>query len=113
MPEGLLVEQVLSEPDRIVILSRPKSLTFVCPLCGAASTQVHSRYQKSLADLPWQGRIIALRVKARRFRCVTRGCQRWVFAPISTNICLSALSGLAAAVTPGTLGSSRSASGHP
>jgi transposase len=80
IPEGLLVEQVLPEPDRVGILSRPKSLTSACPLCGAASARVHSRYQRTLADLPWQGRIVALRVQVRRFRCTTRGCQRRVFA---------------------------------
>lgn len=53
IPAGLLIEQVLSEPDRVVILSRPKSPTSVCPLCGAASAHVHSRYQCTLADLPW------------------------------------------------------------
>ena len=41
---------------------------------------MHSRYTRTLAGLPWQGRIVALRVQARRFRCATRGCQRRVFA---------------------------------
>src|SRR4051812_27282060 len=80
IPEGLLVEQVFPESDRIVSLARPKSLTSVCPLCGGASARVHSHYQRTLADLPWQGRIVALRVQARRFRCATPGCQRRIFA---------------------------------
>ncbi len=77
-PERLLVGQVLPEPDRIVILSRPNSLTSVCPLCGAASARVHSHYQRALTDL--QGRIVALRGQAPRFRCATCECQRRVFA---------------------------------
>jgi transposase len=79
IPEGLLVEQVLPGPDRVAILSRPKSSTSVCPLCGVASAQVHSHYQRILADLPWQGHIAALHVRARRFRCATHGCPRRIF----------------------------------
>ena len=80
IPKGLLVEQVLPEPNRIVILSRPTSPASACPLCGAASARVHRRYTRTLADLPWQGHVVALRIQARRFRCATRGCQRRVFA---------------------------------
>jgi transposase len=80
IPADLLVEQVLPEPDRVVILSRPKSPVSTCPLCGVASGRVHSHYLRTLADLPWQGRLVALRVQARRFRCATRGCPRRVFA---------------------------------
>lgn len=80
IPEGLLVEQVLPGPDRVVILCRPKSGTSLCPLCGTESARVHSHYERTLADLPWQGRIVALRVQARRFRCATSGCKRRIFA---------------------------------
>jgi zinc-finger of transposase IS204/IS1001/IS1096/IS1165 len=72
IPADLLVEQVLPEPDRVVILSRPRSPVSTCPLCGVASGRVHSHYLRTLADLPWQGRLVALRVQARRFRCATR-----------------------------------------
>ena len=79
IPTGLLVQQVLPEPDRVVILAEPKSPVSRCPVCGHASGRVHSRYQRTLADLPWQGRIVALRVQARRFRCAKRECPRRVF----------------------------------
>lgn len=80
IPAGLLVEQVLPEPDRITILARPSSPTCACPLCGQASDRVHSRYRRVPADLPWQGCLVALHVQARRFRCVTHGCPRRIFA---------------------------------
>jgi transposase len=79
IPAGLLVQQVLPEPDRITILTQPKSPTCSCPLCGAASARVHSRYLRTLADLPWQGRIVALRIQVRRFRCATDACPRRIF----------------------------------
>jgi transposase len=49
------------------------------PACGAASDRVHSRYVRTAADLPWQGRRVVLRVTARRFRCPTPDCPRRVF----------------------------------
>jgi transposase len=69
IPAGLLVQQVLPAPDRLTILTRPTSPTSDCPGCGQASERVHSRYLRTLADLPSHGRIVALRVRARRFRC--------------------------------------------
>ena len=80
LPAGLLVQQVLLEPDRIIILSRSTAATSACPLCGTNSVQVHSHYQRHLADLPCQGRPVVLRVQVRRFRCASRECPRQVFA---------------------------------
>ena len=72
--------QVLPAPDRITILTAPKPFSSACPLCGAVSRRVHSRYTRTLADLPWQGRAVTVQVRARRFRCATAGCLRQVFA---------------------------------
>src|ERR1700761_2548938 len=33
-----------------------------------------------LADLPWQGRILYLHLRIRRFRCANRDCRRRIFA---------------------------------
>jgi hypothetical protein len=43
-PEDLLVQQVLTEPNRITIVTEPRSLASLCPLCGHASERVHSHY---------------------------------------------------------------------
>lgn len=79
VPAGLLVLQVLPEPDRIVILTAPRAPTAACPLCGVPSGRIHSHYHRSLADLPWQGRRAAVVLQARRFRCVTTACPRRIF----------------------------------
>src|SRR5439155_27021220 len=51
-----------------------------CPLCRRTATRVHSRYVRKLADLPWAGRFVRLRLDVRRFRCRTRACARRIFA---------------------------------
>ena len=80
VPAGLTVDQVLPSPDHIVLVAWPKSRAAACPLCGRPSTRVHSRYSRRLADLPWHGRIVELRVDVRRFRCSNSACRRRIFA---------------------------------
>jgi len=79
IPASLSVVQVLSAPDRIIIVTVPTSSQGACPLCGSQSGQVHSHYTRTLADLPWQGRVVAVQVRARRFRCTTASCPRQIF----------------------------------
>jgi len=80
IPAGLAVVQVLPAPDHVTILTAPRPATAVCPSCGTPSHRVHSRYERALNDLPWQGRPVTLRVQARRFRCLTPACPRRTFA---------------------------------
>ncbi|HKO17755.1 MAG TPA: ISL3 family transposase [Acidobacteriaceae bacterium] len=79
VPTSLLVQQVLPEANRVIILARSTASTSICPSCSHASGQVHSRYQRTLADLPWQGQIAILRLQVRRFRCGTAVCPRQIF----------------------------------
>jgi transposase len=80
IPGGLVVEQVLPEPDRVTVVARSRLPTSPCPDCRAPSSRVHSRYERRLADLPWQGRSVTIRVRARRFLCAEPTCPRWTFA---------------------------------
>ena len=80
IPGGLVVDQVLPEPDRVTVVARPRLPTSTCPDCHAPSSRVHSRYERRLADLPWQGRPVAIRIRARRFRCAEPACPRRTFA---------------------------------
>jgi transposase len=72
--------QTLPGSDRITILAAPRPISATCPVCRNVSARVHSRYTRFLADLPWQGRVAALEVRVRRFRCPVPGCPRRVFA---------------------------------
>ena len=80
IPGGLVVEQVLPEPDRITVVARSRLPGAACPDCRASSSRVHSRYERRLADLPWQGRPVAVRLRARRFFCAEPACPRRTFA---------------------------------
>ena len=78
IPAGLSVERVLPAPDRVTIFTVPTPPQSACPLCGGISGRVHSRYTRTPADLPWQGRAVAVQVRARRFRCTTAVAARTV-----------------------------------
>ena len=80
IPAGLLVQQVLPTSEHITIKASPRQNAAACPDCGVASRRVHSRYGRTLADLPWQGRPVTLAVHARRFRCLNSACARQTFA---------------------------------
>ena len=80
IPTCLTVDEVLSSPDQIMIITTPRQKLASCPTCAEPSNRIHSRYQRTLHDLPWQGRPVMLRVQARRFRCLNPACPRRTFA---------------------------------
>lgn len=50
-----------------------------CPACGTASHRVHSRYERKLADLPWEGLPVVISLRTRKFFCDADRCQRKIF----------------------------------
>src|SRR5690348_10035203 len=77
---GLTVERVETAAGELLIQARPISKTATCPICGNLSDRIHSHYQRSLADLPSQGRAVSIRLSARRFRYTMAQCPQKIFA---------------------------------
>ena len=78
--EELQVERVQIAPEAVTLTLRAGSSCCPCPCCGTIGRRVHSRYTRTLQDLPAYGRVIRLRVRVRRFLCDWRGCGRRTFA---------------------------------
>jgi len=51
-----------------------------CPVCQGHSEKVHSRYVRTVADLPWMGCAVRLELHVRRFFCMNKECVRQIFA---------------------------------
>lgn len=51
-----------------------------CPSCHAESDRLHSRYCRTVNDLPWADRRLVLQLHVRRFFCDDAGCSRRTFA---------------------------------
>ena len=79
-PKGLVVERLETAADKIIVVARPISETAAYPNCTQVSKSVHSRYQRSLSDLPSDGRAVQINIRVRRFRCGQADCLRRVFA---------------------------------
>ena len=50
-----------------------------CPECGQPSRRYHSRYWRTVADLPWAEYAVQVRIALRKWRCRPTGCRRQVF----------------------------------
>lgn len=50
-----------------------------CPLCQQTSQRVHSRYYRTLTDLPCCGQRVKWIIQVRRFRCLNASCKRKLF----------------------------------
>jgi transposase len=77
-------ELVLGEVSRVgnlisivVSVVRPRA---ACPSCNTSSSRVHSRYERTIRDLPWQGATVRLKLRCRRFYCLSVECNRKIFA---------------------------------
>ena len=50
-----------------------------CPRCGPSTARVHSRYTRTMADVPWAEVAVRLRLRVRKFVCPTPDCPRRIF----------------------------------
>jgi transposase len=76
---GLRIDDLIVTPDVAVALVASTAPAADCPRCGTTSRHLHSHYRRTVADLPCQDRMVALRLVARRFRCAQPGCPQAVF----------------------------------
>ena len=75
----LQFESVTPTDDHIVITAVTTERTAVCPLCQQPSSAVHSRYQRTVADLPLAGTAVVLHIGVRKFFCHVPTCPRRIF----------------------------------
>jgi transposase len=66
-------------PPTIYVTLTSRRRTTWCPLCGRRTRRVYSRYQRTLADLPWGEHAVTIRFDARRMFCDNTGCKRRIF----------------------------------
>jgi transposase len=76
VPPSLVVDHI-EVGAGLTITARPKAASARCPRCEGVSSQVHSRYTRTLSDLPVAGRRVVIRVSVRRFRCVEPEVRLW------------------------------------
>jgi transposase len=80
LPPGLIIEHVQIDEGGVAAVARGREAGSTCPDCGDLSRRVHSRYVRSLSDLPAHGRLVRIALTVRRFRCGNALCPRVIFA---------------------------------
>ena len=77
---GLQLRQAVVMPEELIFVLASKRRTARCPLCRRRSARVHSRYERSLVDLPIGTQPVRLQLQVRRFRCRNSACPQRIFA---------------------------------
>lgn len=77
---GVVVDRIRPDSDRVVIEARGIGDATECPGCGVASSRVHGRYQRTVADVASAGRAVVVQLSVRRFVCDVSSCVRVTFA---------------------------------
>lgn len=78
-PQSLALERLTSKDAQVVLVVKTIQAAVPCPRCHQLSSRVHSRYQRTVADLPWQGVSVQLQLLTRRFFCANKKCVRQIF----------------------------------
>jgi transposase len=82
------VQAVLAQPgddpvtDRdgvIVVRARTAGGPVPCPRCGSLTGQVHGYHDRTVADVPADGRPVVVQVRVRRMRCPALDCRVQTF----------------------------------
>ena len=76
---GLRLDTLTTDNQTITISLTATAPTATCPLCALPSRRIHSRYTRTVADLPWACVPIRLTLHVRRFFCDTAECRRAIF----------------------------------
>ncbi|WP_210435149.1 ISL3 family transposase [Saccharopolyspora sp. ASAGF58] len=77
---GVVVERVEQEDAGVRIWASARASSAACPACGNCSARVHSRYDRTVADVAVAGRPVVLWLRVRRFFCTHQDCSVRTFA---------------------------------
>lgn len=77
--KGFCLDQAVFQDGRFLLVLSSTRRSGRCPLCHKRSDRVHSRYRRTLTDLPLRGFPVSLQVQVRRFFCPRRRCPRKTF----------------------------------
>jgi transposase len=76
---ALVIEDVEDAGEVIRVRARSTGGEVPCPGCGAGTGRVHGYYERTAADVPVDGRRVAVTARLRRLRCPVLGCRVQTF----------------------------------
>lgn len=81
VPTDLKLSQtrlVCQSPGLVIRAESSRKRSF-CPCCYKSSKFMHSRYERTLSDLPVSGKEVKVILEARKFFCKNGKCKRKIF----------------------------------
>jgi transposase len=79
-PWALAIDSIAAQGTLIVFRVRTRDETAACPQCGQRAHRIHSRYRRTLSDLPWQGIPVQFQLTVPKFFCDNPACAQRIFA---------------------------------
>src|SRR5436309_2962457 len=64
---------------QIILQVRSTQASVPCPRCAIPARRIHSRYERTLADLPWADYHVRIQLRVRKWFCHNRHCRRRIF----------------------------------
>ena len=74
------IRHILTTEKCLVISARSTRKKARCPDCGINSSRIHASYVRRPADLPVLNRSVHLKLRVRRFCCISKSCTRKTFS---------------------------------
>jgi transposase len=78
-PAAIRLRKIIQHHSSLTLVAQTTRPQAECPRCHRPSTRLHSYYTRTVADLPWHGVWVCLRLYTRRFRCKNSLCTKRVF----------------------------------
>ena len=79
LPTGLEIAGTCVSASALMVSVVSTAPSGPCPLCHTCTTRIHSRYQRTVADLACGGQRVILLLTVRRFVCEVSTCVRRIF----------------------------------
>jgi len=79
LPAGITITSVHPSATDLVVRVVCCSSSMPCPECHQLSDRIHSKYQRTVGDLPCAGRNVILALTVRKFVCTTPTCSHKIF----------------------------------
>src|SRR5438552_1184575 len=76
---ALHLQRIVLDEDQITLMVMTTSSEACCPTCAQPAGRVHSRYTRTVADLPAAARPVRWHLHCRRFFCPNAACPRRTF----------------------------------
>ena len=76
----LEIRDIIVEDDSVHLFVQCCNDHGVCPYCGSVSRKVHSKYCRTIVDLPILGKALLLHMESRKFFCLNEECKKKTFA---------------------------------